>query len=118
MALRGWRGVAHPFMFRHGTSFGTRLIEQGFVGELRGEAHLAFEPSGVVCRLDIPLAAVVPLRTLQMRQNKNQPQQELPISVPENFSVVLAPVLISDNISPTSVLGVRRAKARCYKIVA
>jgi two-component sensor histidine kinase len=40
------------------TSFGTRLIEQGFVGELRGEAHLSFEPSGVVCNLDIPLASL------------------------------------------------------------
>jgi two-component sensor histidine kinase len=44
------------------TSFGTRLIEQGFVGELRGEAHLAFEPSGVVCRLDITLASLVPVK--------------------------------------------------------
>jgi two-component sensor histidine kinase len=41
------------------TSFGTRLIEQGFVGELRGKAHLSFEPSGVVCNLDIPLASLV-----------------------------------------------------------
>ena len=46
------------------TSFGTRLIEQGFVGELRGEAHLAFEPSGVVCNLDIPLASLVPAKPL------------------------------------------------------
>jgi two-component sensor histidine kinase len=43
-------------------SFGTRLIEQGLVGELRGEAHLSFEPSGVVCKLDIPLASLVPMR--------------------------------------------------------
>jgi two-component sensor histidine kinase len=42
------------------TSFGTRLIEQGFVGELRGKAHLSFEPLGVVCNLDIPLASLVP----------------------------------------------------------
>jgi two-component sensor histidine kinase len=42
-------------------SFGTRLIEQGFVGELKGHAHLAFEPSGVVCKLDIPLASLVPV---------------------------------------------------------
>jgi two-component sensor histidine kinase len=41
-------------------SFGTRLIEQGFVGELRGEAHLSFELSGVVCNLDIPLASLLP----------------------------------------------------------
>jgi two-component sensor histidine kinase len=42
-------------------SFGTRLIEQGFVGELRGEAHLSFKPSGVVCKLDIPLASLLPV---------------------------------------------------------
>jgi two-component sensor histidine kinase len=41
-------------------SFGTRLIEHGFVGELKGEAHVSFEPSGVVCKLDIPLASLVP----------------------------------------------------------
>lgn len=41
-------------------SFGTRLIEQGFVGELRGKAHLSFEPNGVVCNLDIPLASLLP----------------------------------------------------------
>jgi two-component sensor histidine kinase len=46
------------------TSFGTRLIEQGFVSELRGEAHLSFEPSGVVCNLDIPLASLVPAKPL------------------------------------------------------
>ncbi|HEY6619765.1 MAG TPA: sensor histidine kinase [Steroidobacteraceae bacterium] len=40
-------------------SFGMRLIEQGFVGELEGKAHLAFEPSGVVCTLDIPLASLL-----------------------------------------------------------
>jgi hypothetical protein len=38
------------------------LIEQGFVGELKGQAHLAYEPSGVVCKLDIPLAALAPSR--------------------------------------------------------
>jgi two-component sensor histidine kinase len=43
-------------------SFGTRLIEQGFVGELRGEAHLSFEASGVVCSLNIPLASLVDVK--------------------------------------------------------
>ncbi len=46
------------------TSFGTRLIEQGFVGELRGKAHLAFKPSGVICNLDIPLASLVHAKRL------------------------------------------------------
>jgi len=41
-------------------NFGTLLIEQDFVGELRGEAHLSFEPTGVVCNLDIPLVTLIP----------------------------------------------------------
>jgi len=39
-------------------SFGTRLIEHSFVRQLNGQAQLAFEPAGVVCVLDIPLAAL------------------------------------------------------------
>ncbi len=39
-------------------SFGSRLIEHSFVRQLNGEAELRFEPSGVVCVLDIPLAAL------------------------------------------------------------
>jgi two-component sensor histidine kinase len=46
-------------------NFGTRLIEQGFVGELRGKAHLSFEPSGVVCKVDIPLASLVLVKPTQ-----------------------------------------------------
>jgi len=41
-------------------SFGSRLIEHSFVSQLRGEAHLTFEPSGLVCILDIPLASLKP----------------------------------------------------------
>jgi two-component sensor histidine kinase len=41
-------------------SFGTRLIEHSFVSQLKGQAHLSFEPSGVVCVLDIPLASLKP----------------------------------------------------------
>jgi two-component sensor histidine kinase len=41
-------------------SFGSRLIEHGFVRQLNGEAELKFEPSGVACALDIPLAALKP----------------------------------------------------------
>ena len=43
-------------------SFGTRLIEHSFVSQLHGEARLTFEPSGVVCVLDIPLASLKPPR--------------------------------------------------------
>ena len=54
-------------------SFGTRLIEQGFVGELRGEAHLSFEPSGVVCNLDIPLASLVRAEPLAAPSETRKP---------------------------------------------
>ena len=39
-------------------SFGTRLIEHSFVNQLQGEARLTFEPSGVVCVLEIPLESL------------------------------------------------------------
>ena len=39
-------------------SFGSRLIEHSFVRQLQGEAQLTFAPSGVICVLDIPLAAL------------------------------------------------------------
>jgi two-component sensor histidine kinase len=42
-------------------SFGTRLIEHSFVSQLQGQAQLTFEPSGVVCVLDIPLESLKPL---------------------------------------------------------
>jgi two-component sensor histidine kinase len=41
-------------------SFGSRLIEHSFVSQLQGKANLAFEASGVVCTLDIPLASLKP----------------------------------------------------------
>jgi two-component sensor histidine kinase len=44
-------------------SFGTRLIEHSFARQLNGEARLSFEPSGVVCILDIPLASLKPPQT-------------------------------------------------------
>lgn len=40
--------------------FGTKLIEQSFVRQLNGEARLSFEPSGLVCVLDIPLVSIKP----------------------------------------------------------
>ncbi len=43
--------------------FGTRLIEHSFVRQLQGEAQLTFEPSGVVCVLDIPVAALKPMKS-------------------------------------------------------
>jgi two-component sensor histidine kinase len=41
-------------------SFGMRLIEQSFVSQLQGTAKVKFEPTGAVCELDVPLAALRP----------------------------------------------------------
>lgn len=38
------------------TGFGSRLITDGLTMELDGYATLAFEPGGVVCRIDVPLS--------------------------------------------------------------
>jgi two-component sensor histidine kinase len=38
--------------------FGTRLIQQSFVNQLHGAVRLSFDPSGVVCEIDVPLAAI------------------------------------------------------------
>jgi len=39
-------------------SFGMRLIEKSFVSQLQGSARVKFERSGVVCKLDVPLAVL------------------------------------------------------------
>jgi len=39
-------------------SLGTRLIEHSFPSQLQGIAGLSFEPSGVVCVFDIPMASL------------------------------------------------------------
>jgi two-component sensor histidine kinase len=38
-------------------SFGMKLIEEVFIGQLSADARVSFHPAGVVCALDIPLAA-------------------------------------------------------------
>ena len=39
-------------------SFGSRFIEQALPGQLQGEARLLYEPSGVVCDINIPLSSL------------------------------------------------------------
>jgi two-component sensor histidine kinase len=39
----------------HRQGFGTRLIERGLASELSGEVSLSYEPSGVVCLIDVPV---------------------------------------------------------------
>jgi two-component sensor histidine kinase len=42
--------------------FGTRLIERSLANDLDGEVRISFEPSGLVCTVDAPLARLdVPL---------------------------------------------------------
>jgi len=36
--------------------FGSRLIQKGLARELNGTAHLAYEPTGVICTIDVPLS--------------------------------------------------------------
>ncbi len=41
-------------------SFGMRLIEKSFVSQIQGAAQVKFEPTGLVCNIDVPLAALQP----------------------------------------------------------
>ena len=38
--------------------FGSRMIERGLATELQGEVHIDWQPQGVVCTIDAPLAAI------------------------------------------------------------
>ncbi|MFT4253110.1 MAG: HWE histidine kinase domain-containing protein [Caulobacter sp.] len=40
--------------------FGARLLERGLAGELSGEVRLAYDQSGLVCAMTLPLAALEP----------------------------------------------------------
>ncbi len=53
-----WRETGGPIVLppqRRG--FGSRLLERSLALDLDGEVQLAFEPSGLVCLIDAPLAA-------------------------------------------------------------
>jgi two-component sensor histidine kinase len=39
-------------------SFGSRFIEQALPGQLQGEARLIFEPTGLVCDVNVPTASL------------------------------------------------------------
>jgi two-component sensor histidine kinase len=47
-----------PVQFPTRQGFGTRLIRQSFVSQLNGAVRLSFDPSGVVCDIDVPLASI------------------------------------------------------------
>jgi len=39
-------------------NFGSRFIEQALPGQLHGEARLIFDPAGLICHVNIPLASL------------------------------------------------------------
>ena len=53
-AEKGGAAVKKPP--KHG--FGTQLIERSLARLLHGDARLRFEPSGVICEFDFPLASL------------------------------------------------------------
>jgi len=54
-----WRESGGPSVSpRRRRGFGSRLLERSLASDLDGEVHLAFEPSGLVCMIDAPLAKV------------------------------------------------------------
>lgn len=55
IAIR-WEEHGGPVVSRPARmGFGTRLIERGLARELNGEVNLSYEPTGVVCEIDVPL---------------------------------------------------------------
>jgi two-component sensor histidine kinase len=54
-----WQEKGGPFVKEPTRrSFGTRLIENSLARLLRGDARLRFEPAGVICEFDFPLASL------------------------------------------------------------
>lgn len=54
-----WRESGGPAVVQPKTkSFGSRFIEQALPGQLQGEARLIFEPTGLVCDVNIPLESL------------------------------------------------------------
>lgn len=56
-----WREVGGPAVAKPQISgFGTRLLERGVARDLGGVVTLDFDPAGVVCTIDAPLAGLTP----------------------------------------------------------
>lgn len=54
-----WRESGGPVVVEPATkSFGSRFIEQALPGQLQGEARLIFEPTGLVCDVNIPISSL------------------------------------------------------------
>jgi PAS domain S-box-containing protein len=50
--------------------FGSRLIEHGLAHELDGEVRMDFEPTGLICTVEIPLEVANPKRSLQSAEER------------------------------------------------
>jgi PAS domain S-box-containing protein len=55
LAMRWEESGGPPVSSPAHKGFGTRLIEGGLARELNGTVRLAYEPTGVVCAIDVPL---------------------------------------------------------------
>jgi PAS domain S-box-containing protein len=55
LAMRWEERDGPPVKVPSQAGFGSRLIEKGLARELNGSAHIAYEPEGVVCTIDVPL---------------------------------------------------------------
>ena len=54
-----WKESGGPLMIEpKQKSFGSRFIEQALPGQLQGEARLIFEPTGIVCDVNIPVSSL------------------------------------------------------------
>ncbi len=54
-----WRESGGPVVMRpNKKNFGSRFIEQALPGQLQGDARLLFEPSGLVCHVNVPLSSL------------------------------------------------------------
>ena len=54
-----WRESGGPAVVEpKDRSFGSRFIEQALPGQLQGEARLIFEPTGLVCDVNIPISSL------------------------------------------------------------
>jgi len=73
-----WREHGGPPVARpQHKGFGTRLIEHGLARELNGSVQVVYEPTGVVCTIDVPLDAGAAIQT-------SSPTPVLPISGEES----------------------------------
>jgi hypothetical protein len=50
---------------------GTRIIQQSFVNQHHRVARLSVDPSGVVCEIDVPLAAIRAPRASETTMEEN-----------------------------------------------